>query len=168
MLDKLLAFVHISIGVFTAFYAFLFPAIFLFDFSYIIYTIIIFILWCVYDGCPITYYYYKYTQKIDYEALIKTESLLYIVGDNLLDIILLFSIYISSIRSKIMSFSITIGYVLMKLFYNCLIKKNTLFLNIKSNSLLKFLRPYIIKLILVLNIILIITICYSNKKRLGF
>lgn len=168
MLDKLLAFVHISIGVFTAFYAFLVPAIFLLDFCYIIYTIIIFILWCIYDGCPITYYYYKYTKKIDYEALIKTESLLYIIGDNILDIVLLVSIYIASIRSKIMSIPITIGYLLMKLFYNCLIKKNTLFLTIKSYKLLKFLRPYIIKLILLLNILLIITIFYTNKKKLGF
>ena len=132
------------------------------------YTIFIFILWCIYDGCPITYYYYKLTKKIDYEAIIKTESLLYVVGDNLLDVILLFSIYFASLRSKIMPLSITIGYLFMKVFYNLFIKKNTLFLNIKSNIILKSLRPSIINFILFLNISLIIYIFYTNSKRLKF
>lgn len=168
MWDKLLGFTHIFIGVFTAFYAFLIPANFILDFFYILYTIFIFILWCIYDGCPITYYYYKYTKKIDYEAIIKTESLAYICGDNVLDIILLISIFIASTRSKIMAIPITIGYILMKIFYNTLIKKNTLFLNIKSHIFLKTLRPHIIKFILFLNIGLVIYILYRNQKRITF
>jgi len=158
--------VHIMIGVFTAFYAFVIPKKFMFDFIYVAYTIVIYILWCIYDKCPITHYYHKYTNKIDYEAVISTDSKLYIIGDNLLDIVLLASIYIASTRSKIMSKQITLLYLFIKVFYNFLIKKNTLFIKIKQNGFLKNNRCFIIKIICLLNILIFGYIFYKNKNRL--
>jgi len=166
MFDILLGFIHISIGVFTAFYAFIMPKNFLYDFLYIEYTILIFILWCIYDGCPITYYYHKYTNKIDYEAIIKTDSPLYIIGDNTLDIILLCSIYTASIRSKVLPLPLTIFYLLMKVFYNFFVKKNTLFLEFKSCTHVKVCRPYIINLFFFINILLLVYIIYKNRLKL--
>lgn len=162
----ILGIVHIMIGVFTAFYAFIIPKNFIFDLIYISYSILIYILWCIYDKCPITYYYHKFTNKIDYESVISTNSNLYIIGDNVLDIILLASIYIASTRSKIMSKQITLLYLFIKVFYNFLIKKNTLFIKIKQYKVLKNYRHLLIKIICLTNVLILGYILYKNKNRI--
>jgi len=164
--EILLGSYHILLGIFTAIYSFIIKQNFSYDFIYVAYTMVVFILWCLYDGCPITYYYYKYTKKIDYEAVINTNSYLYIVGDNTLDIILLFSIYIAATRSKIMPVNFVLLYLFLKLIFNFLIKKNTLFAKFKQNEIVKSVRPYFIKVILIINILLLFYIFYKNKNRL--
>lgn len=164
--EILLGSYHIFLGIFTALYSFIIKQSLLYDFIYVAYTMLVFILWCLYDGCPITYYYYKYTKKIDYEAVINTNSYLYIIGDNILDIILLFSIYIAATRSKIMPLYFVLLYLFLKLLFNFFIKKNTLFVKIKQNEIIKGTRPYSMKLILIINILLLFYIFYKNKNRL--
>ena len=158
MIDFFAGWMHIFVSMFMSFYIFIIPKNFLCDFIYITYSIIIFILWCIHKECPFTYYYYKYTGKIDYEEAIDVNGYIYIICEKIFSIMLIVSIYVATTRSKIMPFKLLILCLFLKILFDILIKNKIL----KKN---KNLEDIYVTTMLVLSSLLLLYVIYINKNR---
>jgi hypothetical protein len=178
---------HILIfGIFLSFYPFIIKKNFIYDISYIILMSLMIFSWIIYDNeCIIGYYYKKYiNDKDDIEDIAPSNSIIYKVFLVVISIAIIFSIYITSIRSNIMSIKITLLFIFIRFFY--LFFNNAIGFNFRSffgfflttqnydelvkyyklNTLYYIVNPYVNKLIFIINLSILIYIIINNKNKL--
>ena len=191
MWNKLIGILHILLGLFTSFYAFIVPKNFLFDLLFILYIIFLLFSWLLFNNeCVITYYYNqlnnikKNPEKSDLDEIYDGKSFFGKLCFTISTIGIILSIYLASTRSNITSkfmvfLLISIRYLYV--FYNKAVgynfdevakvlignyyHKKTLFIYQKMN-IDPFIKPYLNKVIFILNSLILIYILQKNWKRI--
>ena len=191
MLNIIIGILHLLLGIFVAFYVFIIPKNVLYDFLFILYILANILSWIIYDDqCFVTYYYNKLNnikkdKKItDMNGIINENSFLWKFGFILTTIFTIISIYIASIRSKIMSPLITIIVIVLRYVYvfyhsavgfnykschECIFGKEhyvKIYSMYKNTGLHNAIKPYFNNIIFGLNVLILIYIFYKNKSRL--
>lgn len=200
MLNKVISFLHILLGIFMSIYAFIIPKNFTYDLCYILFLLFMLFSWILYDNqCFITYYYNKINERNIKERNIKDKNKQNVSDvHELIDetsffgkfcfclttILMITSVYITAIRSKIMSPFITTIFIFLRYlyaFYNSavgynfescclhLFNKETYnkISNLYKNTGFHYtIKPYFNTTILILNIVILVYIFYKNKSRI--
>jgi len=189
ILGKVVAIMHLSIAIFYSLYAFIIPSKFIYDYFYFVFLIILQLSWIVFNHeCPFSYFYkwyhypyYKcgYTTTLDdFNELFHSKGQ---TGENILQIILLFSIIIAGRRSKIANiFVIIFIFIILRISYQMLNnavgwdtkkifgKNYKTYKKIYDFYQIKKIHNEINKTIVFIMGVFFIYITYSNKKRIKF
>jgi len=190
MWNKFIAILHILLGLFTSFYAFIIPKKFLFDLLYILYIVFLLFSWILFNNeCIITYYYNKLnkikkkTDSSDLDEIYDGKSWFGKFCFTLSTITIIISIYLAATRSNITSKFIVILLILIRylyVFYNKAVgydfkeivyvitgnNLNEFLLIYKKNNVDKYLFPYFNKIIFTINLLIFIYIINKNWKKI--
>jgi len=191
MLNIIISFFHIMLGIFMSFYAFIFHKNFLFDFLYILFLIFLLFSWILFDNeCVITYYYYKINnikpnrEKSDIDEIIDSKSFFGKFAFAFTTLTMIISIYMAAIRSKIASAYIITLFLInryMYLFYNSAVgysfkgvcdvligeQKYNYFVRLyRKSNIDNIINPYFNQIVFIINLYILIYIIYKNKSRI--
>jgi hypothetical protein len=131
---------------------------------YLLYILSSIILWYFYGTCPITYYYYKYYKKPDYDLLMNTKSNLFIIIQNTLDIITSLSVYIVCRRSNLINIPTTVTLIIMREYYSLFVKKDCLFLKYQNNKYISLFNYFFLNLYFLYGVLLLVYMFYKYKS----
>ena len=114
MLGKIIATIHLSLAIFTAFYIFIIPKNFLYDFCFTIFNTVTQISWLLMNHeCLFSYIYKqthypnyymgKTTELDDFSEIISGDNIIFKIGLFIITVCNIISIYLAPVRSKIVS-----------------------------------------------------------------
>jgi len=194
MLKTIILVIHSFVAFFTAFYIFIIPSKFTYDFFFTIFNVFIVLHWILYNNeCCLSYYYKKlknknyiagtHTKLDDFSEIIPMNNILHYYTFAFIQILTTVSIYYAAVRTNIMSPLLTILFILVKyvyIFYNEVlgIQLNKLGRFIFGKSFIKvekwynsthiheIVAPYLNNVVFIIYCIFLIHILYKNKQRI--
>ena len=116
---NIIGFLHIFIfGILISLYAFIFKQNYVFDLIYVLYVIFLLFSWIIYDNqCVITYYYNKFNKTDDVNEIVDSKNSFFKFSFVLLTVTIIYSIYVTSVRSNIMSSNMALLFLFIRFFY---------------------------------------------------